>query len=108
MKVWVVCDVYECEYDFSTHLTEQGALLEVCQRILEWMGIYFGEDSDEDWAERVDGMVEADHPFGANFDVENWRSLDTTKLWAFYDFIQEFTWDANDFDITIRSTEVQP
>ncbi len=109
MDIWVVCDVYESEYDFSTHLTEKGALVDICGRILQWMGIYMCDNDSiqEEWKEKVDGQVLPDHPFGHNFEIAKWDEQDVTKLWAFYDFISEFTWEAHDTDFTISSTRVQ-
>ena len=117
MDIWVVCDVYQCEYDFSTHLTEKGALLDICERVLSFMD---GEllpdcDSEQDRLPEVWKEALENHYYKAegadkwvNFDIKNWRELDVDKLWWFYDFISEFTWESSSCDFTISRTSVKP
>ena len=117
MDIWVVCDVYECQYDFSTHLTEKGALLDICGRILAWMDNAFVPDCDSEqdrlsevWKEALENVWHQDSPpeEWANFDIKNWREQDKEQLWKFYDFISEFTWESSQVDFTIGRTSVKP
>tara|TARA_Y100000593_G_C4313370_1_gene339541 strand:- start:3330 stop:3686 length:357 start_codon:yes stop_codon:yes gene_type:complete len=117
MDIWVVCDVYECEYDFSTHLTEKGALLEVCARILAWMDGHLLPDCDSEqervpdlWKEALKRLYrwneEAPEEW-VNFDIKNWKDMDCDGLWRFYEFISEFTWESSTVDFTIQRTGVK-
>jgi hypothetical protein len=115
MDIWVVCDVYECEYEFSTHLTEKGALLDICGKVLAWMDNAFVPDCDSEqnrldevWKRAIESLIcDYDPPEKwANFDIKNWREMDCEGLWKFYDFISEFTWDSSSVDYTISRTSV--
>jgi len=116
MDIWVVCDVYECEYDFSTHLTEKGALLDICGRVLNFMDTRLLPDCDSEqdrlsdmWKEIIHRLDSHTSPhLWADFDIKNWREMDVEGLWRFYDFIQEFTWDSSTVDFTISRTSVKP
>ena len=116
MDIWVVCDVYECQYDFSTHLTEKGALLDVCERVLNFMDSRLLPDCDSEqdrlpdmWKEAIHRLDSHTSPEGwADFDIKNWREMDKEQLWKFYDFISEFTWDSSTVDFTIGRTSVKP
>ena len=116
MDIWVVCDVYECEYDFSTHLTEKGALLDICERVLSFMDNKLLPDCDSEqerlsevWKEALENYEVSTSPDKwSRFDIKNWREMDVEGLWEFYDFIQEFTWDSSAVDFTIGRTSVKP
>ena len=117
MDIWVVCDVYECQYDFSTHLTEKGALLDICERVLSFMDEKLLPDCDSEqdrlhevWKEALENhyyKVEG-ADLWVDFDIKNWREMDKDELWKFYDFIQEFTWESSTVDFTIGRTSVKP
>ena len=117
MDIWVVCDVYECEYEVSTHLTEKGALLDICGRILSFMDNNLLPDCDSEQDRLPEVWKEAleRHYYNVNepdkwrdFDIKNWRKMDKGQLWKFYDFISEFTWDSSRVDFTIGKTSVKP
>ena len=117
MDIWVVCDVYECEYDFSTHLTEKGALLDICGRVLCFMDQKLLPDCDSEqerlpevWKKAIDNEYNcfSSPADWEDFDIKNWREQDVKGLWKFYDFIQEFTWDHSTVDFTISRTSVKP
>lgn len=117
MDIWVVCDVYECEYDFSTHLTEKGALLDICGRVLRFMDRSLLPDCDSEqdrlpevWTEALENHYNNPQSAGqwTDFDIKNWREMDCEGLWKFYDFISEFTWDSSSVDFTIGRTSVLP
>ena len=118
MDIWVVCDVYQCEYDFSTHLTEKGALLDICGRVLCFMDEELMRDCDSEQTERLSEVWKEaleNHYYKAegadkwvNFDIKNWREQDKEQLWKFYDFISEFTWESSTVDFTISRTSVKP
>ena len=117
MDIWVVCDVYECEYAFSTHLTEKGALLDICGRVLSFMDNTLVPDCDSEqdrlpevWKEALESVWHQDSPpeEWVNFDIKNWREQDKEQLWKFYDFISEFTWESSSVDFTIGRTSVKP
>jgi hypothetical protein len=116
MDIWVVCDVYECEYDFSTHLTEKGALLDICERVLAFMDGQLLPDCDSEQDRLPEVWKEAIHRHDNHtppeewetFDIKNWKEKDKEQLWKFYDFISEFTWDSSTVDFTIGRTSVKP
>jgi len=105
MDIWVVCDVYESEYEFSTHLTEKGALLTVCEKILCFVNL--GTVSSQDgWKEVLDDYAMSGLTEWKDFDIANWREQDKEQLWKFYNFISEFTWESSSCDFTIGRTSV--
>ena len=117
MDIWVVCDVYECEYDFSTHLTEKGALLDICGRVLSYLSSDLLPDCDSEqdrlpalWKETLNNTYYNDTPpdHWADFDIKSWRNQDKEQLWKFYDFLSEFTWESSQVDFTIGRTSVKP
>ena len=118
MDIWVVMDSWECEFDFTTHLTEKGALIELCTRVLLYMDSQFSPDAQSLAEPRGDGLTELwkntlkDNMSGydgswLSFDINNWREQSKEELWNFYDFIQEFTWDASAL-FSIQKTQVMP
>ena len=117
MDIWVVCDVYECQYDFSTHLTEKGALLNICARILSFVDNKLLPDCDSEqdrlpevWKEALETHYHnvGEPDMWETFDIKNWREQDVESLWRFYDFISEFTWESSTVDFTISQTSVLP
>jgi len=117
MDIWVVCDVYESEYEFSTHLTEKGALLDICEKVLSFMDAsHLEQDKDKDKGEDSYWIASLNNLYALSpteipkkwldFDIKNWKELDKEQLWKFYDFIQEFTWEHCDIDFTIQRTSV--
>ncbi len=112
MDIWVVCDVYESEYEFSTHLTERGALLKVCESILCFVNLSAANALDPEKA--LEGWKEVLNDYSMkgeeweNFAIANWREQDKEQLWKFYDFISEFTWESSSCDFTIGRTSVKP
>jgi hypothetical protein len=111
MDIWVVCDVYESEYDFSTHLTEKGALLSVCKKVLSFMHLDFDIETRNNaellagWEAKCAELLVNDLP-PPKFDIANWQDMHTPELWKFYNFISEFVWESSTCDFTIARTQV--
>ena len=83
MDIWVVCDVYECEYDFSTHLTERGALLDICAKILCFVDSQLLPDCDSEedrinllWKTALENYRMDHDESWNNFKITNWKEQD--------------------------------
>ena len=92
MDIWVVMDSWECEFDFTTHLTERGALIELCTRVLLYMDSQFSPDAQSLAEPRGDSLTELwkntlkDNMSGydgswLSFDINNWREQSKEELW---------------------------
>ena len=108
MDIWVATSRQDYEIWPSTHLTQGGALLHAIGEILTFLdleGINNSSDGEAQWKDFLD---DRSTPGQHAPDIKNWREKGCEELWKIYNFLNEFTWDSHDFEMTIHRTGVQP
>tara|TARA_Y100000310_G_C20275763_1_gene620147 strand:+ start:255 stop:578 length:324 start_codon:yes stop_codon:yes gene_type:complete len=107
MDIWVVLTKEEYENFPTTHLTQKGALLEAIDAVLQFLGLTKIQTDPQDWTDFLNGALNEWTPSDVP-SVEDWREKDCDGLWKLYDFLAEFTWDYQEFDIEVQRTQVKP
>ena len=107
MDIWCVLVRHEYENFPTTHLTQKGALVAAVEDVLEFLGLTKIQTDPQDWIDFLNGALSGWEPSDVP-SVDNWREKDCDELWKLYDFLSEFTWDHQNYDIEVQRTTVKP